>query len=714
MKLRKILYDRNGLIKIDGLKHPLFWAGLVLKVICSVLFASNYLTHLFAPFVNYFVSQGSDPYVYFIRHNQSNAFPYPALMLYILAVPRWLLSPFFSGDFNRISYLDIFTIRLSVLAADFTILCVLLRWLKGNYRKVLLFYWFSPVLIYINYIHGQLDAIPIALLFCSIYFLFKDRFFWASLFMALAVSAKTNILIVLPFYVIYAWRARYFPKRVFIAGLAAIPVIFVIINAPFIFSSEFIQMVFQNSEQGKVYNAFYDLGGSIKFYFIPAAYFGLIIQFLNFKAYDRNIFLIFLGFSFGILTLFIPPMQGWYYWIMPFFVFFFIRQIGDKQHGFSIAFLALSGFYFLYFLLVPQSDYLEVFQVISPRIAAMPNLFNYFAAQGTDLTQAGNIAFSLLQDSLFVSCIWIYLLGIRSNFNLKIQYQPLLIGIGGDSGSGKTTFTNLLQKVFHKKNISIVRGDDMHKWERGDKNWEVFTHLNPKANFLHEDMMHTAALKRGQRIDRRIYDHNEGKFTLPKQVDSNKIIIFEGLHPFYLSSQAKIFDLKIFIHTEDNLKLHWKAVRDIKKRGYTQEQVLKQIQDREADSLTFIKSQEDKADIVLSYLLKKELAEPGNEAESADICVKLRFDNNIDVNPLIGAIENKNALSIEHTYFENNQEVEFYGNISAELISNLADEFIPDLWDLGFIQPKWEEGYKGIIQLFTTYHIFYKMKIDKL
>jgi uridine kinase len=473
-------------------------------------------------------------------------------------------------------------------------------------------------------------------------------------------------------------------------------------------------MVFQNAQQVKIYNAFYDLGGSVVFYFVPAVYFALLLQFINFKAYNRDIFLMFLGFSFGILTLFIVPMQGWYYWIMPFFVYFFVRQISYAQHSFSYSFIALSILYLLFFFLIPQSDFTQIFQIVSPAIAAKSNLFHHFQSHGIDILRLVDVVFSVLQTCLLLCCIWIYTLGIRSNFKLKIQYQPYLIGVGGDSGAGKSTFAKLMEQVFQKKNISVIRGDDMHKWERGDTNWNEFTHLNPKANNLHEDMLHTASLKKGERIDRRHYDHNVGKFTLPEAVQSNKIVIFEGLHPFYLSKQSDIYDLKIFIRPQEELRVHWKVVRDMQKRGYTKDQVLQQLQKREEDSNKYIKVQEERANIIISFCLRTPLADLGNADEHADIFLRFRFDNNINVDPLLNALQQEASLDIRHDYDGDHQEFDLYGNVEAALIARLADEFIPELPDIGIVRPKWQAGYSGLIQLFTVYHIFYKMKIESL
>ncbi|SVE34504.1 uncharacterized protein METZ01_LOCUS487358, partial [marine metagenome] len=96
--------------------------GVGLKVVLSCLLASYVLTVFFIPFVDYFIeSDFSDPYQFFTENSQQEKFPYPALMLYILAVPNILLGwlePF--SSFNLLLY------RLPLLVADVTIFFILM------------------------------------------------------------------------------------------------------------------------------------------------------------------------------------------------------------------------------------------------------------------------------------------------------------------------------------------------------------------------------------------------------------------------------------------------------------------------------------------------------------------------------------------------------------------------------------------------------------
>ena len=53
---------------------------------------------------------------------------------------------------------------------------------------------------------------------------------------------------------------------------------------------------------------------------------------------------------------------------------------------------------------------------------------------------------------------------------------------------------------FNKNDLTVVKGDDIHKWERNDLEWEKYTHLNPKANDLHLEINMLRKLKIGRSI----------------------------------------------------------------------------------------------------------------------------------------------------------------------------------------------------------------------
>ena len=214
----------------------LFYGGLLLKIILSCFFASKVLTHLFIPFIDYFVTSGfQNPYQRFLGVGDIAHFPYPALMLYLLALPKFLLGWLFpdSGSWQ------LFLIRLPLLIADFAIFFILRGWFQNKFPiRLLIFYWFSPVLIYISYIHGQLDAIPIALLFGSLFYLFRNQTLYAAIFLGLALATKTNMLLVYPFFLLFLIsRGQTLSQLIIFFSLAAFA--FIIVNLPYLFDDAF-------------------------------------------------------------------------------------------------------------------------------------------------------------------------------------------------------------------------------------------------------------------------------------------------------------------------------------------------------------------------------------------------------------------------------------------------------------------------------------------
>ncbi len=688
-----LLIDKRGRSKIPLAKSRLFWAGVIIKLFIAISFASTYMSDLFAPFSNYFIGSGfEDPYAYFLENGKSNAFPYPPLMLWLFSLPRAILWPLLPGSVEAFTVWDSLLYRIPLLVADFVILIVLIRWLKTRTRQVLIWYWLSPVLIYINYFHGQLDVIPMAFMISSLYLLFKNKWTWAFVFTGLAIASKTNMVLVLPFYGLYLLRTSQVNVSTIIWSVLGLVVPVILINAPYLNSVGMWQMVYNNPVQQQIFDLYYQFNQHLKIYFIPAIYFTLVLYYYTFKFVNRDQLVLFLAFTFLALTLMIAPMQGWYYWIMPLLVYFVIKQSAREKYMLVL----LSVLYFVYFGLIQDSDYLVACNFISTNY--------YFEGSGKAL----NIAFTLLQTTLLLLAYLVFKNGIGNNIQSKFLSQPYMIGIGGDSASGKSTLSNALSDVFEQHNTSIIRGDDMHKWERGNENWNVYTHLDPRANKLHEDLEHARELKLGRSIKRRNYDHSTGKFTLPKFIKPNKLIVFEGLHSFYLSNQAEVYDLKIFMEPDDKLRTWWKVQRDVAKRGYSPEKVLEQLKSREQDSEKYIKSQASQADILACFFPLNDI-DPVNQAVEPEIALKITLSNDVYPDVLLEKLNKVKSLEFQHLYANEKQELIFKGLISKEQIEQIADICIPELEDIGIYNTSWKDNFEGLLQLVTTFVIFNRL-----
>lgn len=399
-----LLIDKQGRSKIPLAKSRLFWAGVVIKLLIAIGFASTYMSDLFAPFSNYFIGSGfEDPYTFFVENGKSNAFPYPPLMLWLFSLPRAILWPLLPGSVDSFTIWDSLLYRIPLLVADFVILIVLIRWFKTRTRQVLIWYWLSPVLIYINYFHGQLDVIPMAFMISSLYLLFKNKWTLAFVFTGLAISSKTNMVLVLPFYSLYLLRTSQVSFKTIIWSALGLLVPVMLINAPYINSEGMWQMVYNNPVQQQIFDLYYQFNQNLKIYFIPAIYFTLVLYYYTFRFVNRDQLVLFLAFTFLALTLMIAPMQGWYYWILPLLVYFVIKQSIREKYMLVL----LSVLYFVYFGLIQDSDYLVSCNFISTDY--------HFEGSGKAL----NIAFTLLQTTLLLLAYLVFKNGIGNNIQSK-------------------------------------------------------------------------------------------------------------------------------------------------------------------------------------------------------------------------------------------------------------------------------------------------------
>ena len=247
---------------------------------------------------------------------------------------------------------------------------------------------------------------------------------------------------------------------------------------------------------------------------------------------------------------------------------------------------------------------------------------------------------------------------------IDIPYKLILsrcniIAIAGDSGSGKSTLLKALGPLFNDRNILSLETDRYHKWERGNENYQKYTHLNPYANHLEKMYEDVYDLKIGNDIYQVDYDHHTGKFTSKEEIKSRDNILICGLHTLYDNKMKELVDIKIYVDTDRELLKKWKIQRDVTERGYSMEKVLAQISAREKDYKEHILVQKEKSDIIINFYEDHEniiqcnliINNPIFSNKILKDIIELKYDVKFEEKRLI--IPLKNDICIENNIINN-------------------------------------------------------------
>jgi phosphoribulokinase len=257
-----------------------------------------------------------------------------------------------------------------------------------------------------------------------------------------------------------------------------------------------------------------------------------------------------------------------------------------------------------------------------------------------------------------------------------------LVGIAGDSASGKTTFAQGIVRLFGEKNVKTLSLDNYHLYNREERRRLNLTPLNPAANDFVKIQEDIEKLKNGEDIIMPVYSHETGDFESPVVFKPGKIVIVEGLHPFYKKTISDLFDLRVFIDPEYDVRREWKIKRDVEKRGYRIEDVIKEMELRKVDYKKYIEKQKRRAEIIVkirkdrkvescrmgsSYWIKI-LQEASGERLSS---VRIPID-----------LSSMCELEADEFYFEYRKikrgkrvfsQIEFNGTLSREAVSELEN-----------------------------------------
>ena len=201
-----------------------------------------------------------------------------------------------------------------------------------------------------------------------------------------------------------------------------------------------------------------------------------------------------------------------------------------------------------------------------------------------------------------------------------VPLRPFILGIVGDSGSGKSTVAAGVRALIGPDRVATLELDDYHRYTRAERLEMGHTALNPVVHDLGLMQEHLALFRRGRPVRVRSYDHTDGTFGAQRTVEPAEVVIVRGLLGFPTDELRSAYDLAVFLQPEPELLFRWKLRRDVKTRGYTEAQVLKHIAQHLLDSKQYVLPQGDRADLLVRY----EVPEWDSPDEAVQVTLVLR------------------------------------------------------------------------------------------
>jgi len=179
----------------------------------------------------------------------------------------------------------------------------------------------------------------------------------------------------------------------------------------------------------------------------------------------------------------------------------------------------------------------------------------------------------------------------------------LVIGIAGGSGSGKTTVAQEILRRVGADRITFLQHDSYYKDLSGlppTQHAEInFDHPNSLETELL--IQHLGSLRDGKPVEVPIYDFStDSRTSQTFTIQPCNVIIVEGILIFTEAALRKMFDIKIFVDTDPDLRFIRRLERDISERGRSTESVIKQyLSTVRPMHLEFVEPSKRYADVII-------------------------------------------------------------------------------------------------------------------
>ena len=169
--------------------------------------------------------------------------------------------------------------------------------------------------------------------------------------------------------------------------------------------------------------------------------------------------------------------------------------------------------------------------------------------------------------------------GVRARSAAGRAVRPLVVGVAGGTGAGKTTVVEAIVQAVGAERVAMLPEDayyreyrDLPEAERAEVNWD-----HPDAIEVDLLIAHLDALLAGRAINRPVYDFAAyARAPETVRVVSRPVLIVEGILIFVEPRLRARFDVKVFVDADADLRIIRRILRDVNERGRTLDGVVGQ------------------------------------------------------------------------------------------------------------------------------------------
>lgn len=671
------LFGNDGPMRVIrhlGSVNPAFWLGLLLRLgliafVVPELQQSLYLPFLLQP-AHWLDGIAVAP----------SGFPFGVPYTLIFGAAANIGALLFGELGARLGF------GLVILCCDLLLFLVLQRVCRRYTNQNLIpYYWLSPVILYVGYWNGSPHVLSALLLTLALLCILDGRYLSTGALFGASVASTLSIGLATPFLGLYFLGRSRLRKLAGPVFCTAIVVVAVLLAANSALSG--LRSGNFGSKDVLAPLSFSVLLGGLQVYVLPLAYLSLVYIGWLVRSYNFELLWTFIGVLLTGFSLLMPGTPGLAVWALPFLA---IHAANTELSGRAIYWIYSFAFVGLHLLVSNGATLFQSIDLTRPLIGSVPAGPTLASALFTVSIGSGALFLAqMLRRGIF-----------RSWFYLSFQ-RPLGIGIGGDSGAGKDDLVNAIIGIFGANAVAHVSGDNYHRWDRQRSMWRALTHLNPKANDLEAFARDTAELMDRRWVRARHYDHSTGRMTKPERILPREIVVASGLHALWIPRLTALYDVKIFLQMDENLRRFFKLRRDVRDRGHPPEKVYQSLDHRLPDSQRFIRPQATSADLVFRLEpRKREELEDIFGAKLPELQLVVQTPREDDYSQLVRLLIAICDIQAVERMTTAGVEIWIVGAPTRAEVRAVANRIITDAEAIA-VDPTWEEGVRGLMQLFV-------------